>query len=252
MNAIKIFSENYVNGDCEYTYSSGDATGIYLYDQNQATKWVSSGSDDVTEETIEISFQNWQGESISRTFDRIILLGHNIKTGAFDYWNGSAWVNIPAADLADVSDSETLIELSSSITATKFRIRATETQTTDAEKQIGEIKVCLSIIGGSQLWRSDIPRTDDQKSGSYRVGDGGLVFWREWTKFSASGTLYDVDKDSYDLMFPLLKTGLLYTIIFWSDFDLKDCYEIAFTDPPRASLNRKTRLYEISLRMEEK
>ena len=254
MNALKIFGENFVNGDCGFTYSSGSATGLYLYDQKPATQWASVGSNDTTEESIAVIFKNWQGSEVSRTFDRVIILGHNLKTLAVDYWDSgaTAWVEIAATVLSGLTAANTLIELVTPVSSSRVRIRATTTQAANAEKAIGELKFCQSIITGSQLWRSDLPRTDDQKSGSYRVGDGGLVFWREWAKFGASGTVYDVSQTDHDLLFPCLKTGLFYTVIFWDDFDLTECFEIALTGAPHHTLNRKTRLYEISLTMEER
>ena len=252
MNALKIFGENCVNGDCGYTFSSGSALVAYLYDQNQATAWTSSGSNDATEESIAITFKNWQGTEISRTFDRIIILNHNIKAGAFDYWDGSAWQVISAAAMTAVTASNTLIELVTPISATRFRVRLTTTQTTNAEKYIGELKVCQSIITGSQLWRSDIPRNDEQKSGSFRTGQGGLVSWREWSKFGAAGTLYDVSKTDHDLLFPYLKASGFITIVFWNDFDLTECFEASLVGAPNHKLDRKTALYEISLELKER
>ena len=252
MNALKIFSENFVTGDCGYTLSSGLAP--YLYDQNQDTTWSSVGSSDATEESIEIIFKNWQGTESTRTFDRIILLNHNIKAGAFDYWDSIAaeWVVIAPAALSAIAAPNTLIELVSPVTASRVRFRPYTTQVANAEKYVGELKICQSIITGTQLWRSDFPRADDQKSGSYRTGEGRLVFWREWTRFGASGGLYDVAKTDHDILLPYLKATGFLTIVFWDDFDLTECFEVAITSAPQHRLNRKTQLYEIDFDMEER
>lgn len=254
MNALKIFSENYVNGDCGITFSSGIATGAYLYDQKRATQWISSGSNDATAESIAITFKNWQGSTVTRTFDRIVLLGHNIKSAAFDYWDSgtSAWVEITAAAMSDVDDSDTLIELASTVSTTQVRVRPATTQSANAEKYIGELKICQKIIDGTQLWRSELYRNDSQKSGAYRTGEGALVFWREWAKFCISGTLFDVSQTDHDLLWPYLSAGTFLTVVLWDDFDLTECFEVAPTGSPAHRLDRKSRLYEIDLSLEER
>ena len=255
MNALKIFGENWVNGDCAFSASANftPASLAYLYDQYPLTKAITTGSNNATEEYIAITFKNWEGTEISCTFDRIILLNHNIKSGQFDYWDG-AWESMGSLGaLSNVSNANTLLELASPITASRIRFRQYTTQTTDAQKYIGELKICLSVIPGTQLWRSDIPRSDWQKSGNFRLGDGGLVFWKEYTKFEAAGTLYDIAKEDHDLLFAYFKAAFLLTIVFYGDFDLTECFECALINPPNHKLNRKTQLYDqISLEMKER
>lgn len=255
MNALKLFGENWLNKDCTVTGSANftAASLAYLYDQLPLSKAVTTGSSDAIEEWVAITFNNWEGTETSCTFDRIILLNHNIKSGAFDYWDGSAWQAISAAAMTAVADANTLIELVTPITASRVRFRPYTTQTVDAQKYIGELKFCLAVLTGSQLWRSDIPRNDEQKSGNFRLGDGALVFWKEWTKFAAQGTLYDVAKADHDLLFAYFKAAFFVTIVFYSDFDLTECYECALVNPPNHILNRKTGLYDqISLELKER
>ena len=110
MNGLKIFSENFLNQYDTIAVVSGDAMKGYLYDQKQDTQWSSSGSDDVTEESIDITFLNWQGEAGDHTFDRIIILNHNLKAITADYWNGAAWVAIAEATLT-LAAEYTIIEI---------------------------------------------------------------------------------------------------------------------------------------------
>jgi len=252
MNGLKIYSQNWLDENCAITCLSGDALKAYLYDQNQETKYSSSGSDDATEETIEIIFKNWQGTEISRTFDRIIMLNHNVKSGGADYWNGSAWVAIPEAAMTAETTAYKYVSVASAISASRVRMRLSTTQTANAQKFIGELKFCLSILDGTQLWRSSLPRQDEQRSGYERTGDGRLVFYREWTKFAASGQLYDVAKADHDLLLPYMKAAEFITIVFYEDHAPEDCFECAIVNAPRRDINRKTGLYEISLELQER
>lgn len=252
MNALKIFSQNWLDENCAITVLSGDATKAYLYDQNQARQWVSVGSSDAIEESLEIIFKNWQGSEVSRTFDRIILLNHNLKSCAFDYWDGAQWVIITPAALANVTVAYTYIELVTPISATRVRVRPATTQTANAEKAIGELKFCQKILPGTQLWLSALTRSDEQQSDSVYTGEGRLIFWKDWTRFAMSGNLVDVTLADHDLLFPYLKSAQFVTIVFYNDFDLTECFECAIVSSPGHTLDRKTKLFEISLELKER
>ena len=251
MNALKIFSQNWLDENCTITPSSGDATKAKFYDQKQATQWLSEGSNDAVEESVEISFNNWQAEAVDRTFNRIIILNHNLKTCAFDYWDGAAWQVIAEAAMTAETEAYTYIELATPVSATIIRMRPATTQVVDAEKAIGELKFCNSIIDGAQQWLSSLPRSDDQQSGSQRTGEGRIISWREWTKFGAAGTISNVSLADLNLLLPYLKAAQFVTVVFYEDFDLSECYECAIVQAPNHTINRKTRLFDVSLELKE-
>ena len=250
MNGIKIYGENFINSDNTYAFVSGSALVANLYDQKRATAWISSGSDDLTTEHIEVTFLNWQGEAVSRTFDRIILLGHNIKAGQLQYWDGSAWQDITGGTITDNSDTDTLIEITTPVAATKFKIIMTTTQVVDAEKYIGELKVCLKVLEPS--WLSDYPMVADMKGGFYRNAEGGLVTWKEYTKQAGIFTIENVIKADMDILQPYLETAQFITIVFYNDFDLKHTYEFCLVNAPNFYLNRKTQLSSMTLDLQER
>lgn len=249
MNAIRLFTENYVNADCAYTISSGGDLQSYLYDQVRATQWSSSGSNDATQETIEVIFKNWQGTEVSRTIDRLILLNNNIKAGGADYWDGSAWVAISDATLTANASADLVIDLSTPVSTSRLRLRLDTTMTTNAEKVIGEFKACASIFSGSQQWLSDLRREDEQKSGNYRLAGGSLVQWREYAKFGATLTLMDVSKANRDTLMPYLTAGGWLTLVVAYDHDPAAIYEVAVVSAPQEALDRKAGTYEISLEL---
>jgi len=249
MNGIKVFGENFVNGDCGYTFSSGDSGQAYLYDQNQATKWTSSGSNDTTEESIIVIFKNWQGEEVNRTFDRIILLETNFAQMAADYWDGSAWQVITEAGITLAADHK-LVEIASAITASRFRLRCTTVQS-GTDKALGELKVCAAVLD-SPRWESSFSRRDEKKGDSYRLAEGSLVSWKEWTKVEGTLSLDSVARADMELLLPFMKTAAFLTLVLHDDFDLADCYEFAVSSAPRLQLDRKTELYDLSMELAER
>lgn len=252
MNGLKIFTENWLNEHSDILCSSGDTNNAYLCDQKQDTKWASESSNDATQETIEIVFNNWQGAEVDRNIDRIIFLNHNLKAGGVDYWSAGAWVEIAEATFTGLASAYTFIELTAPVVTSRIRVRLDTTQTANEDKEIGELKFCEKILDGTQLWRSDIPRSDSQLAGTYRTGEGRLVFWREWTKFAASGYLQEVTLANKNTLLPYLKSGGFITIVFYQDFDPTECFECALVEGPRFSLDRKSELFEVSLNLEER
>jgi len=250
MNGLKIFSENFLNEYDTIAVVSGDVLKAYLYDQKQASQWSSSGSDDLTEESIEITFKNWQGEAVDRTFDRLVILNHNLKAITADYWDGAAWVPIAEATLT-LAAAYTIIEIVAPITAARVRVNCTTAQVVDAEKVIGELKVCLSVLEDVE-WRSSFPRSDSMRGGDFRLSDGAVVAWKEWTKAGGSLSLDNVKLADLQAVMPFIKSAAFLTIVFYSDFDLSETFEFVVANAPNPKLDRKMALFTVSLELEEK
>lgn len=249
-DAITLLTENYVNKDCALTVVSGDTSKAYLYDQNQDTKWLSSGSNDTTTETITVDFKNWQGSAVSRNFDRIILLNTNFKAITAEYWDGSAWKSIAEATLT-LAAADKIIEIATPISATKFRINITTTQTTNAEKYLGELKVCKEVLDLGQAL-TDWQPEGEQKAGAYRLAGGSLVSWKEWTKLAGVLSIENLQLATKDLLLPYIKSGGFVTLV-WSDaFDVSEVTECAIVSPPAVALDRKAELFSLSLELRER
>jgi len=250
MNGLKIYGENFVTEFCTITPVSGAATQDYLFDQNQDTKWASDGSSDIIEESLDITFKNWQGEEVNRTFDRLVILNHNLKAITADYYDGAAWVSIPEATLT-LASGYTIIELAAPVTAGRVRINCLTTQVANEEKSIGELKVCLAVLE-EPAWRSNFPRRDSMRGGDYRLAGGPLVAWKEWTKVSGTLSLENIALASLDAILPYMKQAAPMTVVFWEDFDPAEVYEFLVVNAPQIQIDRKMRLFSASLSLEEK
>ena len=247
---IEIYSENYVNGDCAITVTSGDATKAYLYDQKPATCHLSSGSSDSTPETVEVAFKNWQGAAVTRTFDRIILLGHNYKAVTAYYYNGSAWVAIAEATLT-LAAANTVIEISTPVICSGVRVIAATTQAANAEKYLGELKVCLNILSLG-LALTDWQPSGEQKAGAYRLAGGPLVAWKEWTKLAGTLSVENLAKTTKDALLPYMKASGFITLVLHSDFDASEIYEFSIASAPAWAIDRKAELFSLSMELRER
>lgn len=123
--------------------SSGNSGASNILNPNTETYWVSSGSNDLTTETIEIEFA-------SALISRILLLDHNFETFDIQYDSSGTWTDFASVvgiggSLASISES-TFSENGAyyefdSVTTTKIRIRCSTTQVADAEKFLSQVIV---------------------------------------------------------------------------------------------------------------
>lgn len=177
-----IMSKNYVNGDDTFTISSGATGQANLYDWDRATTWQSVGSDDTTNETIEVEFYEGS-DTIDRDFDRLILLDTNIKDFELEYWNGSTWVSIGDTDIDNNADTNVYISFTKITSVSKVRFNMLKTITADQEKYISEL-----IIGEFTVQLSDVRTTRDRNDisseSSFNLGTGAFKHARDYTKYS--------------------------------------------------------------------
>lgn len=129
--------------------STGTLTEDNVLDRNPLTVWRSVGSDDLTTETLTITF------AAAVTFNRLFLLNHNFKEFDIQY-DDSGWTDF--ANVISLDDStpgtgiaETTWNKSSSyyefdsVTTDQVRIRIDTTQTVDAEKFLAEFVATLEL-----------------------------------------------------------------------------------------------------------
>ena len=146
---IKFFTKSKVLAEDGGTIvaSSGDVASELAIDKNPASVWQSVGSNDVTVETLTLTFASVQ---ISRLF----LQRHNFKSFNVQYWNGSAWTHFSSVvglDGSQANVTETTFSKDTAyyefaaVTTTQIRIQITSTQTTNAQKFISQIIACEEI-----------------------------------------------------------------------------------------------------------
>jgi hypothetical protein len=145
----KFFSKSLCLGKdgAEISASSGDATSTYALDQNKDTVWRSSGSNDLSTETLTITFDEV-------TIDRLFLLRHNFKAYNIQYDVAGTWTNFSSVigiggALANITETVFAQDTSyyefTPVTTTGIRIQATSTQTANEEKYVSQIIVCEEL-----------------------------------------------------------------------------------------------------------
>lgn len=138
-----IYEPNLIDGDTDIiSTSSGSATIDFIYDYNGSVQWVSQGSDDSTQEIIDIIFLNVDGNKIQRTVDRLILINCNLKDFKVQYsdWiSGSwtAWADIAGTTFTTNSDSNLILSISQGF-YWRIRLVMNKTFVADDEKKIGQ------------------------------------------------------------------------------------------------------------------
>lgn len=136
-NGPRLFTKNYIDSAATLVASTGQATAERIFDRDTELKWQSVGSDDVTQETLEVDFLTG-GAAISRTIDTLIIFGHNLKNFSFEYWNGAAFVALPGTTVTGETEAYTILSFTP-VSTEKIKLLADTTQVVDDEKQVGEI-----------------------------------------------------------------------------------------------------------------
>ena len=173
-----IYTKNYVNEDDTFSVSHGSSSFANAYDRDVDSQWESVGANsDLTDVTIDITF--YQGSvAVERTIDRMILLNHNLKSYDLYYWDGATFQSWLSAS-AQTGDNH--IKTLTSHTTSIARLVIHTTQTSNAEKAIGELVLCEEQLALAQ----DMAQYEviyDQNTRDVVAGDG--TFQRKIKKFS--------------------------------------------------------------------
>ena len=252
-NSLQIFGENRVFSS-QLAVSSGALSAENLRDRDPDACWRSSGSSDSVQEYAKFLFRDGAGQSAPYAFDRVLLLNTNIKNFSAVYYtsaDGTASSAVPELAAAANTGSDALFELSApAFTPRGFGLFMQTTQTANAEKQIGGIKLCKHLLTLDALTTFD--RRDYAREGSYYLAGGELVRWREFTRFGGTLTVKNLSKAGRDQLWAAYRDYDFLTLAFFTDYDLRQTYDVAVSAPPQETFDRKTQLYELSLEVKER
>ncbi len=168
--AVKFYKPNQIDSDSTFTFTSADTdNALNIYDNNNLTKLLSSGSDDSTPEVWTIEFGS------SRSIDSIHITNHNIKTGTLKYWNGASYVDFSTA-ISWTANADTANYYSfNSVATTKIQLTMNTTIVVDAEKQAGELRA-MQIIGTVERDPSKSDPQFPEKSKKYTTDDNSSIY----------------------------------------------------------------------------
>lgn len=249
MQSLVVCGQNFVDANCTLTVTSGDAYKGRLCDNKRATRYGSSGSSEGVAITVQVDFKDRVGVATSRTFDRIILLNHNLKNFYFEYWNGSAWVSIAESVFTTNTATDNYIVIATPISATKIRLTATNTIAAVAEKLIGEMMACLFKTAVRHI--VVLERSDWDDGADYRTDDGTLVSYMRFSKFEGKTSLQQMSLTTYEILEPLVRERAPMVWILHYDFRAADVYQLVAAGQPQVMLDRKMELFTMSFPVKE-
>ena len=236
MNRVKIYEQNLATGSSVST-SSGTG-GAYVLSPNKFVRWESVGSDDTTDETVEIQFTG------AKTINRLFVILHNLKTYNLQYWNGTAWIDFVHTLLID-ENNVIYIEFAS-ISTTKIRIIGKTTIVANEEKHINIVIATLEIgrFNGF-IARPSVVHNNNLKV--IKVESGKRHIQRGFDAFSCDLDMQYTDADDYallDLLFQRTQPFLLWLCGGCGDIHfnvrqrgwrLEDVYKVYFDNKQSAN-----------------
>lgn len=197
----KVFYKNFlVDQGNSVTVSSGSTTAKYIKDLDRETRWLSSGSDDLTQESIVVAFDYPQ------TIDRIMLLNFNFKKYTIKYDN-SGWVDFANVyTTKDGAVSSAISETTNTesaryyeftpVTTSQIQILVDTTQIANAQKYLYELYIGEEI-GTFKLDIACSPNSFDaspsvKKSQLLEKSNGGMIKLDRADKFRGELSLTQV------------------------------------------------------------
>lgn len=141
----KFYKRNFINAASALVVSTGPATIRRIHDRDNELKWQSIGSDDVTDETITVTFLS-AGLAFPRDIDFLAVLGHNLDTFRFQHDIGAGFVNTPLATTTGETESFTIFPIAKLTGVLAIRLIMNTTQVVDAQKQVGEALALESLF----------------------------------------------------------------------------------------------------------
>ena len=142
----RFYKKNFITKNNTNTAFTGAATIPRIFDRDIELKYQSVGSDQATQENIRSDFKSG-GIALDRTFDTIIVLGHNLANFTLQEFDGTVHANLPGGVIVGASTSFTVITFAAR-TAKGFRILMDTVQDpgSQLQKQVGEILVLSTIF----------------------------------------------------------------------------------------------------------
>lgn len=141
----KFYKRNWIDSAGDNAASTGQATLFRTYDRDWSLIWKSVGSNDAVQETLRYKFQVG-GVAIQRTFDTVIVAGHNVKAMRVQKWDGASWTDIGGAAVTTETNDYTVFTFNAETAyGVGLRLDTTQDATPNTDKEVGEVW-CLSTL----------------------------------------------------------------------------------------------------------
>lgn len=241
---IKFFETNYAlfKKGASATASTNDSAAKSILDTNQYTQWESIGSNDLTNETIEITLPS------ESTIDSILLRDFNFKNFSVKYFDGASFVDfsnvVGVNGVESASISETSFAYDSgfyqfdSVSTTKIQIVCSTTQIANTQKYLTNFFATKEI--GTFLGYPRVNPTVDRNERVVRSLSGKAVVQKSYMTNNMSINFkthpYQNDIDLLNILFnreePFLvylcggRTGSNYFKIEQINWRLRDMYNM--------------------------
>jgi hypothetical protein len=148
----------------------------YLGDRKNFTGWMTTGSADANNTTIEINTAD------PEFIDSIILIKHNLKSYSFQYFDGVDWQDFSTPINPTNDTDETSYFEFDEVLASRFRIIISGTKIADDDKKITQLIITKSLgrlVGWPKIRRPFISTSrvvNRMLSGKAQITEGAEVF----------------------------------------------------------------------------
>jgi hypothetical protein len=170
---IKFFKKNILDltnlspaftiTDSVATDTGEDFTDL-MRNRNNSSGWATTGSSDAGTTTMIVDFIE------TKSFDAIILIGHNFKNFTLKYWDGAAYQNFSTAIAETTNSATTTYHTFTSVSSNKLQLIINGTTTADSDKFLKQF-IVTEILGTFSVEPEVKPEFDkDRKATKFLSG----------------------------------------------------------------------------------
>ena len=145
---IIFFEKNkadYSNTSVVATASQGNEYAPYVLNRSNESAWMTTGSVDADNTTLEIDFNDL------RTISDLILIKHNFKSFTIQYWDGDAWQNFSTPISENACNKSTSYYQFTPVGVLKIRITIYGTQVANSDKYLFQV-ITTVRLGQLEGW----------------------------------------------------------------------------------------------------
>lgn len=196
--------------------------------------------------TVEVFFTDRYGNATNRTIDTLILNNTNIKNMTVQYMTGGGTYS----NLLSLSSNtySTVILKAATPALTSSILITVPDDTFNPADLTGTMGIYSFVCNLFAL--TDSSYKIEANEGGYRTVDGSYIHFADYKKWVGKVQMENVTKAQFDLLTAQADTGEI-TVVPYKDLEADAVYECAVKREYQFEVDRKTKLFKLTLELNE-
>lgn len=196
--------------------------------------------------TVEVNFTDIYGNSTNRTIDTLILQDTNIKNMTVEYKTGGGTYST-LLTLSGNADSTVIVKAATPALTSAIRITVPNDGTNP-----GTISAQMGVYGFicNLFALTDSNYKITANEGDFRVLNGDYIHWADYKKWVGKVQMENLPQDQFNLLTAQADLGEM-TVVPYQALEADEIYECAVSREYQWEVDRKTKLFKLTLEFNE-